>query len=215
MRNYILLVLSISLLSACNFHEVDEDKLYRSAQLSGKEFARAIKKYGIKTVVNLRGESTEDWWLEENEAVIDNGAEHINIRMSAKRLPHREDLLDLMETFENAEYPMLIHCQGGADRTGEAVAMYMMEFMGYTQEKALRHTLTPMTLHLRKFMPAKTYFIEQVYQGWDWVYDHYFPCQNPEWEFYNTENARCLDGDMEEFELEGPDSYELAAEASF
>ena len=41
-------------------------------------------------------------------------------------MPTREALLELWDTFENGEYPMLVHCKAGADRTGGAVAIWRM-----------------------------------------------------------------------------------------
>jgi protein tyrosine/serine phosphatase len=38
--------------------------------------------------------------------------------MSDKALPQRETLLTLIETFREAEAPLLIHCKAGADRAG-------------------------------------------------------------------------------------------------
>src|SRR5690242_684397 len=38
-----------------NFYEVDPGKFYRSAQLSPTELKDVVDKYGIKTVISLRG----------------------------------------------------------------------------------------------------------------------------------------------------------------
>jgi hypothetical protein len=46
--------------------------------------------------------------------------------MSDKAPPRRETLLDLIETFREAEAPLLIHCKAGADRAGLASAIYLL-----------------------------------------------------------------------------------------
>ena len=92
--------------------------------------------------------------------------------MSAGRLPHREDLLKLLDIFETAPRPILIHCHGGADRTGEASAIYKLEYMAKTKKQALRQ-LTLWYMHLKPRFPAKRYFIKDLYQGKDWVKSDY------------------------------------------
>ena len=41
-----------------NFHAVEEGVIYRSAQLSGDDFQNRIRTYGIRTIINLRGENS-------------------------------------------------------------------------------------------------------------------------------------------------------------
>lgn len=190
----ILLTAIILLVSSCkllnNFHEVDKGQLYRSAQLSGKEFETAIKAVGIKTIINLRGANPSDKWYQEETAVAaEYGVEHIDIGMSARRLPHREDLIKLLDVFENAERPILIHCQGGADRTGEASAIYQMLYMGKSKKEALK-MLTLKYFHLKKRMPAKRYFIKELWQGEDWAHNEYDPC-NSDYSYYDPNNNHC------------------------
>lgn len=182
------------LLSSCklfnNFHEVESGKLYRSAQLSGKEFEQAIEALEIKTIINLRGESPDrEWYQEEIAAAEKYNVEHISIGMSAKRLPHREDLIKLLDAFENAERPILIHCQGGADRTGEASAIYQMLYMGKSKKEALK-MLTFKYFHLKKKMPAKRYFIDEIWQGDDWARNKYDPCIQ-EYKYYDQSGNHC------------------------
>lgn len=178
MKNLLLLISFISLFSSCNFHEVDEGKLYRSAQLSGKEFEKAIKKHNIKTIINLRGASPgKDWYEEEKEVAQKYNVHHIDIGMSAQRLPHREDLLKLLNAYQSVERPILIHCRGGADRTGEASAIYQMLYMGKTKKEALK-MLTVKYFHLKKRFPAKRYFIKELWVDENWAYQDYFPCEN-------------------------------------
>ncbi len=170
------------LLISCNFHEVDPGKLYRSNQLTGKQFSKAIEKLGIKTIINLRGESpTKEWYQEESQVAEEYGVELINIKMRASHIPTKENLIKLLESFESAERPILIHCQAGADRTGEATAIYQMEYMGKSKKEALK-MLTPRYLHLKKKYPAKRYFFKR-YEGVEWAYNEYDPCSD-EWEMF-------------------------------
>lgn len=173
-----------------NAYEVHEGNLYRSAQLSKRQFKRYIKKWKIKTIINLRGQSEKKWYRKELEAAKEMGVEHFDIKMSAKRLPHREDLLRLIELYETAPRPILIHCQGGADRTGEASAMYKLDFMDASKKEAMKMQ-TIKYFHLKKRYPAKRYFIGEIYQGKEWAKDNYYPCDG-KYQHYDVNNPHCL-----------------------
>lgn len=161
-----------------NFHEIDPGNFYRSAQLTGEEFEKAISRYGIKTIINLRGEAPGEVWFETEKLTAKlYDAELINIKMSAKRLPHKEDLIKLLDAYKNAPRPILVHCRAGVDRTGEATAIYVQEYMGWNREESLE-MLSFKYLHIPEFMPAKTYFIRNIYQDEQWAREEYNPCQN-------------------------------------
>lgn len=50
-----LLFIVILTTGCTNFHEVTQGVLYRSRQLSGSQFDHFIKKFHIKTIINLGG----------------------------------------------------------------------------------------------------------------------------------------------------------------
>ena len=180
----ILIFVSFLFLMSCNFHTVEEGVLYRSAQPTAKAIERAYDEYGIKTIINLRGENDDDWYLEEEQIARELGIKLINIKMRASRIPLPKDLEKLFEAFDNAPKPILMHCQAGADRTGEASAIYAMEYMGKSKEEALK-MLTPKFFHIEKRHPAKRYFIKK-YEGRDWAINDYNPCDEG-WEHFPRE----------------------------
>lgn len=109
-----------------NFHEVLPDKLYRSGQLEPGELTEVSQKYGIKSVLNLRGDNTgADWYDNEVAEAHASGVKHLNFRMSAKRELTSSQTMELIAIMRDAPKPLLIHCQGGADRSGLAAALYM------------------------------------------------------------------------------------------
>lgn len=108
-----------------NFHAVSDGVLYRSAQLSGPEFAEAIRQYKIKSVLNLRGAHPgEGWWEDEVAAARDNGASHYDIALSSKRFVGEEQVAEILKMLRAAPKPLLVHCRSGADRTGLVSALY-------------------------------------------------------------------------------------------
>ena len=178
------------ILSSCRLAQVQKGQVYRSPQPKGNDLQRAIDELGIKTIINLRGENSgEDWYDDEKRVADENSVELINISMSASRLPHRKDLIKLLDAFKTAPRPILIHCLAGVDRTGEASALYQMIYMNYSKKDAL-HMLSPAYGHFEKFKPAKRYFIKEVWQGEEWARTSYDPCKT-KYEYYDQNNSIC------------------------
>lgn len=120
----LLLVLQLKL---GNFHEVVPGEFYRAAQPTGKDLAEYQQKYGIKSIINLRGGNAGDaWYNEEIAAAQQLGITHIDFRMKGKRELSSDKALELVEVMKTAPKPVLIHCAAGADRTGLAAALYLM-----------------------------------------------------------------------------------------
>ncbi|HOF17764.1 MAG TPA: tyrosine-protein phosphatase [Phycisphaerae bacterium] len=132
---------------AGNFHTVVPGQVYRSAQPSDSQLRRWTQRYGLRTVINLRGESSRDFWPAEVALAEQLGLRHVNLKLSAMRLPPRPLLLALADALETAERPMLIHCAHGADRTGLASVMAAMAVGGQPYDAA-REQLSARYLHL-------------------------------------------------------------------
>ena len=109
-----------------NFNEVVPNELYRSAQLSPAQIALYQQRYGIQTIVNLRGENFgAPWYDAEVGQAKKLGITHVNFRMSAKRELTQAQAAELIKLLAEAKKPILIHCQAGADRSGLASALYL------------------------------------------------------------------------------------------
>jgi protein tyrosine/serine phosphatase len=120
-----------------NFHEVIPGELYRSAQLTPAQIASYHKQYGIKTIVNLRGEGEQRGWYEaEVGEARRTGIQHINFRMSARKELATEQAKELLAILEAAPKPLLIHCKAGSDRSGLASALYLAVLKKAGEDKA-------------------------------------------------------------------------------
>lgn len=120
-----------------NIHEVERGIVFRTAQLDAEQMSSIVRENQIKTVINLRGGSAgDDWYDSEVEAVSKAGARHVSFALSANREPSDATLAALIEALQTVPTPMLIHCEGGADRTGLASALYELVVKHRSPEEA-------------------------------------------------------------------------------
>lgn len=132
LAGYILYLLSID-----NFHEVVLGQLYRSGQMDGTRLSDVIRRYDIKCVLNLRGENTNAGWHQAELATV----ARLNVvhydRSLGSGTPLTLDQMDeLVRLLRQAPKPVLIHCDGGADRSGLVSALYCFAIDGEPPEKA-------------------------------------------------------------------------------
>jgi protein tyrosine phosphatase (PTP) superfamily phosphohydrolase (DUF442 family) len=110
-----------------NIHTVIPNQIYRSAQLGSSEFKKIIREKNIHSIINLRGKNVDnDWYRKEIAVSKELGVKHYDFALKATKLPTRQQLLDLINLLETAPEPVLIHCEGGADRTGLASALVLL-----------------------------------------------------------------------------------------
>jgi protein tyrosine phosphatase (PTP) superfamily phosphohydrolase (DUF442 family) len=110
-----------------NLHEVVPGQVYRSAQLSPASMAEVVRRYGIRSIVNLRGCSDpEPWYEDEVRATQNLDIAQEDVGFSAGRLPPACEVRRLIEALDNTEYPILLHCRQGKDRTGIAAVVVML-----------------------------------------------------------------------------------------
>ena len=100
--------------------------------------ARTIRDHQIKTVLNLRGSNKDPWYADERATTLEAGATQVDIPMSSCVWMSRAQLRTLIETLDTAEYPILIHCQWGAERTGLVSAFAELLRPGSTLDDARR-----------------------------------------------------------------------------
>ncbi len=126
---------AVYLQATTNFHAIIEGKAYRSAQPNPQQVKDWIGKYGIKTVMNLRGDD-EPAAAGEAQAVREAGAAYVNHRAAAESLPTTIWFADVIRTLETAQTPLLLHCKAGADRSGVASVMAAMAIGGRSYDQA-------------------------------------------------------------------------------
>jgi undecaprenyl-diphosphatase len=108
-----------------NFHAITDGEAYRSAQLDRDELEYYVRRYNIKSILNLRGKNPDsEWYREELTLSAANRVKHYDVALSSTKEPTENDVKQLTEIFREAPRPILIHCQAGADRSGLVAAMW-------------------------------------------------------------------------------------------
>jgi protein tyrosine phosphatase (PTP) superfamily phosphohydrolase (DUF442 family) len=126
-----------------NFRVVSPHKCYRSGQLPPETLKRYIREHGIRCVVNLRGDrSDETWYTNEVQTCRELGCVHASYAVSTYHLVPPKELEPLATRLEEGPYPMLLHCRRGADRAALASALYLMIVEHKTLDEALDSQLT-------------------------------------------------------------------------
>ncbi len=134
------------------FRVVVPGRVYRSGQMTLRGFEDALRRFGIRTVINVQNEYPDPALrrsfldfrkVSERELCEKSGVRYVHlepdlvpVKQSWERQPDViEQFLALMD--DEANYPILIHCKAGLHRTGVLVALYRREYQRWSAGKAL------------------------------------------------------------------------------
>lgn len=116
-----------------NFGKVN-DNYYRGSQPREADLAQ-LKRLGIKTVIDLRGD-----FVEKGPTWVRNaGMQYFNIPMKASR-PATDEQVNYFLSLVNdpKNWPVYVHCKGGRHRTGAMTAIYRITKDGWTADQAYK-----------------------------------------------------------------------------
>ncbi|MEL7480173.1 MAG: sulfur transferase domain-containing protein [Pseudomonadota bacterium] len=131
-----------------NLHKIS-DEMWRSNQPSPEQITRHAAERGIRTIVNLRGESLRGHYLLEREACAAAGVRLVDFQVFSRDTPTPESVLASKELFSRITYPALMHCKSGADRAGLMSVLYLIGRKGEPVDRALSQ-LSLKYLHVRQ-----------------------------------------------------------------
>jgi len=107
---------------------------------------RAVRDYGVKTIVSLRSaveQATGNWYAEEVRATAEAGATHVDVPLAWSTPPSLAQAEQLLAIFEDpARQPILFHCQYGTVRSAAVEGLYRMEALGESNDQALARVET-------------------------------------------------------------------------
>jgi hypothetical protein len=109
-----------------NFHTVLLGEVYRSAQPSMAGLEAMFRTHKIRTVLNLRGDNTDDWYYLEHALGERLGVNVVDVGLWAYGPPPPDQFVLLVETLAQAPPGILVHCNSGGDRSGLAGALAIL-----------------------------------------------------------------------------------------
>lgn len=163
-----------------NLHQISPE-MWRSNQPNPRQVAEHAAARGIRTIINLRGESTKGYYLLEKEACDAAGIKLVDFQVFSRDTPTVETIEAARDLFETIDYPALMHCKSGADRAGLMSAFYMIFRQGQPVKKALEQ-LSGKYLHVKS---GKTGMLDAFFEAYlkdtaesgksfmDWVREDY------------------------------------------
>lgn len=128
-----------------NFETITEGKVYKSGVIPPNEIADYVKKYKIKSIVDLRFPGTGDdvnnpeipvELTAEKEAIAQiKGVNYFN--NGSDQVPKKHNLDTFFKIMDNQDnYPVLIHCYHGIGRAEMYSAIYRIEYENMDRDKA-------------------------------------------------------------------------------
>ena len=107
--------------------------LYRSGQLEPWQLEAAVRRYGIKTLVNFQYPGAK---VEAERALAERlGIAFMNLPMPGNGSGREDQFRAVLAACDDPERrPVWVHCARGTCRTGAAAALYRFERDGWTTE---------------------------------------------------------------------------------
>ncbi len=112
-------------------------RLYRCNHPTPARLSAMVRRWGIRSVLNLRGPTGNGSDALSRERAHRLGLDFIDLPMSSGRPPPRERLLALIAALQGLREPAVVHCKSGADRAGFAGAVFLL-LEGATVADAMR-----------------------------------------------------------------------------
>jgi protein tyrosine/serine phosphatase len=162
-----------------NLATVSPGRLYRCNHPTPGRLAALTQRYGLKTLINLRGRANNGSDALSREAAARLGLDFVDMSLESRGAPQRDRILRLHEIYRTMRAPALLHCKSGADRAGLAAGLFVL-FEGGSAAAALRQ-LSWRYGHIRQ---ARTGILDAFFLRWqregegrkpflDWVREDY------------------------------------------
>jgi len=137
-------------------------QIFRSGHPNPIDVARAARK-GIKTIVNLRGGNDSSANRLSSKACRKHGIELIDFHARSSKPPSKEMIHAAKDLFDRIEYPALLHCKSGADRSGLMSTLYLILHEGQSSVEARKQ------LHWRygHFRFSKTGILDHFFDSYE------------------------------------------------
>ena len=119
------------------FSVISKGQVYQSAQMPAKVLLKFVRRYGIRTVIDMRRNGSRV--AEERRTLAKGGVAYFHF--PSRQVPSEETIercLDIMDRPENR--PVLVHCRHGKGRSRLLAALFRIEHEGWSNKRAWRAT---------------------------------------------------------------------------
>nr|WP_152834029.1 tyrosine-protein phosphatase [Acetobacter senegalensis] len=162
-----------------NFHTVVPGKVYRCNHPTPARLKWAMKRYQLRTLVNLRGHRKCGSDALSRSTAHKLGLAHVDMAFESRGAPHRDRILRFASLYQSIAFPMLMHCKSGADRAGLASGLVVL-FEGGSAARALKE----LSWRYGHFRGSRTGILDAFFMRYqaeaegrlpflDWVRDEY------------------------------------------
>jgi protein tyrosine/serine phosphatase len=121
-----------------NFRTIVSGEAYRSGQMDAAQLSRVIQEYHIKSIIDLSATDAPALYQREIETAKRLRVQHYDFSISATNEITVPQMDEIIRILREAPKPVLIHCQGGSDRSGLVSALYCLTLKGETPAQADR-----------------------------------------------------------------------------
>jgi protein tyrosine/serine phosphatase len=162
-----------------NWATVLPGRLYRCNHPTPGRLAAATRRYGLHTVVNLRGMTRNGSDGLSREMAARLGLDFIDAPIASRHAPAPDRILRLLDVFQTMREPALLHCKSGADRAGFAAGLFILSQGGTAAE-----AMSQLSLRYGHFRQSKTGVLDDFFRWYqrdgegrksfiDWVRNDY------------------------------------------
>ena len=141
--------------------------LYRANHPTPGQLAALTRRWGLRTLITLRGPTGNGSDALAREAAARLGLRVIDMAMDSRGAPQPERILRLAEIYREMAPPALIHCKSGADRAGLAAGAQLSWRFGHMR-RSRTGILDAFFLTYAAQAEGRVGFL-------DWVRDEYDP----------------------------------------
>jgi protein tyrosine/serine phosphatase len=142
-----------------NFAVVEPGMLYRSNHPTPGNLAAFTRKFGLKTIINLRGQAKNGSDALSRDMAARLGLDFYDMAFESRGVPHRERILRYAGIIAQMRAPALIHCKSGADRAGLAAGLFILLRGGGTAQ-----ALKQLSLRFGHIKQAKTGILDEFFR---------------------------------------------------
>lgn len=141
-----------------NLAPVIPGRVYRCNHPTPIRLRRLVRRLGIRTLINLRGQTHSGSDALSREAARELGIAFHDMAFESRGAPQRERILRLHAIYRAMQTPAILHCKSGADRAGLAAGLITL-FEGGTAAEALGH----LSLRFGHIRQAKTGILDAFF----------------------------------------------------